>query len=413
LGAKRWRGRLAQIRLLVLDHEAPHETANIWYRKFFRRYAGRSALHRLSQAYLRGAVFALRRSRLLRRAMRRLEAIDTKGAAFHDALFEELPPDVVVVPSLGYFLADAYLIREARRRAVRTVGVMTNWDHTTSKGTSAATPDVGIVWGERSAEEARVHHDMAAEPVEIVGPAHYDHYYRPETFLDRGEFLRSLKLDPGRKTVLLAAMSPRPYPWNAPVLEILAKAAAEGTLGAPAQILFRLHPNHLALRNENAERWRAEMGAIDDIVAHYGTVVVQSPLWSDASDSFALEKDDAVNLANSILHSDVVVTVFSTLNLEAAILDRPLVNCAIYGHDRELGPEDRSILTITHLRSIFDCRNSRIAVTSQELVESVAAYIADPSKDRAERQHFVHTELGPIRAGAVDRLAAAVVRHMS
>lgn len=402
--------RLGQIRLMVLDRRAPHATADIWTRKFFAAYAALGLLHRVAQVYLRAAVAVLRRSRMLRRGLRALEA-RLERASLHADIFTTIPPDLVVVPSLGYFLHDAYLIREARERGVATLGVVTNWDHTTSKGMSGALPDAGLVWGRRSEEEARVHHDMAASAIEAVGPAHYDHYFDPATFEERAVFLLAAGLAPKRQTVLFAAMSPRPYLWNPRVLDILARAAAEGRFGRPTQILFRLHPNHLALRNQDPARWKEEMSAIKEIVAQYRCVAVQEPLWSDATDSFSLEAEDALRLANAIAHADAVVTVFSTLNLEAAILDRPTVNCALYGHDRSLGDDDRSVLQITHLENIFACGNSRIVETEDELVGAIADCLADPALDRDGRRRLIDAELGPWRGGGADRLAGAILRN--
>jgi hypothetical protein len=401
--------RLSQIRQCVLDPRGDAASAHFWQDDFLKRYTAISPLHRISQVYLRGATALLRRYPLLRKLLRRFEARFLR-CTLNAALFDKYRPSLVVVPGLGYFEVDSYMIREARAHGASTLGVVVNWDHTTSKGTSATTPDRGVVWGEKMREEAMIHHDMDAATVTIAGPAHYDHYFREETFISRKAFCAQHGLDPARKIILYAAMSPRPYPYNPEVVEHLAKIAAEFGDRVPSQVFVRLHPNYHQLRHERAAQWTEESRRFDAIAQQYGNVIVEAPeAQASNKETFDLSGDDAAVLANTLRHADVVVCFFSTLNLEAAIVDRPIINCCIYDwRGGGLGLGSR-VLELSHLQSMIRSDCSAVVFSADELRAEIQTALADPDQRRNQRKAFINSEIGMGDGHASRRTADAIL----
>jgi hypothetical protein len=412
LAARRGGGLLLQIRQCVLDTRLHHASADYWLGNFLHRYVNLGPLHRVSQYYFRGLVWLLRRSSLLRRLERRLEGFLVRSAVL-EPLMREFAPALLVTPSAGFFQVDVQLLREARRIGLPSMGIVTNWDHTTSKGTSGQLPNRVLAWGEVMREELEIHHDVPPENIDIVGPLHYDHYFETSCFVDRVTFCSHYSLDSSRKIVLYAGMSPRPYPWNPQVVEMLARGCTEGRYGVDAQLLVRLHPSHLQGETDWPEQWRRETDAYADITARYPHVVIETPVGQGGKGSFDLSSNDSGTLANLLHHADVVVCYFSTLNLEAAILDRPVVNCNIFKMQRGAHTDQRSVFSLSHLQGLLDTGSSRIADTEAELDEAVAAYLTNPTLDAPERRAMWQHLLGNHGGGAVNRAAHAILEQLN
>jgi CDP-glycerol glycerophosphotransferase (TagB/SpsB family) len=271
---------------------------------------------------------------------------------------------------------------------------------------SLANPDLAIVWGAKMRDEVIAHHDLPAERIREGGVPHYDLYFRPETFSSRQEFCRGHRLDPDRPIVLYAAMSPRRFPYNPAVVEILARTARALSPERPAQILVRLHPIYLGWRTENPTGWAAEEARFKAIAEENGNVALMLPKGRTGENgSFDLDEEDNRVLANCLQHSSLVVCFFSTLNLEAAILDKPIINCALFDLQRWLGPDNRTVLYPTHLTNLLRSRACRMAYTEDELRRYLGEYLADPKLDSAARASLWQAECGSLMGRSARRVA--------
>ena len=402
--------RLSQIRLCVLDPRGHDGSAKFWLAEFLKSYRRLGPLHKFSQIYIITITWLLRQNPYLRKGLRWFES-KLLNTRLHDQLFNEFKPCLVVVPSLGYFEVDSYLIREARNRGIPSIGIVVNWDHTTSKGTSSTLPDRALVWGKKMQDEVEIHHDMPHDAIEITGPAHYDHYFKPGTYVSRESFCSQRGLDPEKKIILYAAMSPRPYPYNPEIIELLAETCHDGGLNQSTQLFVRLHPNYHQLKFDKPEQWKTEYEKMQDLKARFKNLAIESPQVDAANkETFDLSGDDARTLANTLFHADLVVCFFSTLNLEAAIVDRPIVNCCIYDlRGGKLGKNSR-VLEVSHLQNLIKSKSSQIIFNAQALRESIRAELEDPSKRRAARKAFVTAEISLTDGCAVERAAKAILR---
>ena len=175
------------------------------------------------------ALRPLWRSRALRRALAWLEA-RLFTPALHGDVFDRWRPDLVVASSPGWFLPDALVLREARRRGLPTAAVVLAWDNPTNKGYRGADPDRTVVWSQRMADQLALHHDYPADRIEVGGVPHFDPY------------LRADELPVSRRAVRTAGAGsgPRADPVRRPLTGLLpaqcgggAGAGARGERGPP------------------------------------------------------------------------------------------------------------------------------------------------------------------------------------
>jgi CDP-glycerol glycerophosphotransferase (TagB/SpsB family) len=96
-------------------------------------------------------------------------------------------------------------------------------------------------------------------------------------------------------------------------------------------------------------------------------------------------------------YSDVFLTVYSTMVVETAVHDRPIVSVCIdaEGGWNTPGKFSLSLSEIgmwpTHLR-FREARAGRVAFNPAELKEAVNAYLRSPVLDAEQRQQFIRDE---------------------
>jgi CDP-glycerol glycerophosphotransferase (TagB/SpsB family) len=116
--------------------------------------------------------------------------------------------------------------------------------------------------------------------------------------------------------------------------------------------------------------------------------------------------EDVVHLLNSLAYTDILISTASTLNLEAAILDKPLISIAFDGtHVVAPALSTARYYGYEHLEPLVRLRGMKLATSRKELIDQVAAYIADPSRDREERKRIVDEVVWRADGKAGERVA--------
>lgn len=338
----------------------------------------------------------LRRSRPARRALVALQRRFTPH--IYRDLFERYRPSLVVASTAGWRL-DRYLLREAAWRGVPTASVVVGWDNPSSYSLPGAPVDFITCWSEIQKQELVLGSDWPPERVNISGIPIYDGYFRSEWKMPREEYFRLHNLDPDRK-LLAYACSFVSFSPNWQNVEALARLVNSGSLATPAQLLVRLHPNHFmdvhlfANERERIRRLAQEMPNV--------RVVEPVPLGGELG---YYSGEDMPEKTSMMAHADVFVTVYSTMVVEAAIHDRPIVSLCLdapggWKTERKYSlPLSRIGDWPTHQR-FRQSGAGRVALDETALREAVNSYLEDPTRDSAARRAFVEREVTFTDGGA-------------
>jgi hypothetical protein len=110
---------------------------------------------------------------------------------------------------------------------------------------------------------------------------------------------------------------------------------------------------------------------------------------------------------NALVHAAVVVNMSSTLTVDAAILDRPVI-CVAYDAvaDPQI-PEGRAWIYAhsPHYGPLVRTGGVRLIRNAAECVLAVEAYLRDPGLDRLGRRRIAAMVAGSADGGAGERLA--------
>jgi CDP-glycerol glycerophosphotransferase (TagB/SpsB family) len=187
------------------------------------------------------------------------------------------------------------------------------------------------------------------------------------------------------------------------LVDIVWRAATNGTLGRQAQVLVRLHP-------------RDELSAYEHLRDRAGLVIEKRfHTWSmEGRDEVNITEDDFLHLADTLYHCDVLVNIFSTVMIEASIFDKPVVNVAFDGYgDQPYLFSARRFPDYTHLQRVVATRGVRTAEDAGQLRELLRMYLDDPSIDAAGRRRLVEENCYRVDGRSGERQAAFLLETLA
>jgi CDP-glycerol glycerophosphotransferase (TagB/SpsB family) len=344
---------------------------------------------RLLMPFMKMFVCLMRRSKSARNWVRNSQL--RYSPDLYSDLFEKYKPDLVISSTPGWRL-DRYLLREAARKGVKTVAVVVGWDNPSSYSLPGAPVDWITCWSDRQVDELVEGDDWDPERVHIGGIPSYDGYFRKEWLFPRDEYFILHNLDPERK-LLGYACSFITFSPNYQNVEALAKLVAEDKLVEPCQLLIRLHPNHFL----NDPLFVGEREKIRQLAKDLPNVHVVEPVPLGGELGY-YSGEDMPEKTSMMAYSDVFLTVYSTMVVEAAIHDRPIVSMCIdapEGWNRK----DHFSLALSEIGEWPTHQRFRIAgagrviFNSDQLKEAIDEYLRNPENGSENRRRFIQDEV--------------------
>jgi hypothetical protein len=162
----------------------------------------------------------------------------------------------------------------------------------------------------------------------------------------------------------------------------------------PSQLLIRLHPSHF---QDKPKIFAEERERIFALEKQYPNVHVVKPIALGGSLGY-YGGEDMDEKSSMMAHSDVLVTVYSTMVVETAVHDTPIVAAVIdvpggWNKPRKFSLSLKKIGNWPTHKRFRDAKAGRVAQNESELCDILNAYLKDPSLDAAERKKFIEDEI--------------------
>jgi hypothetical protein len=306
----------------------------------------------------------------------------------YDDLFEQYQPDMVVAATPGWRL-DRYLLREAAARDIKTATVIVGWDNTSSYSLPGAPVDWATCWSQIQKQEMVMGSDWNPERINIGGIPSYDRYINRSWLMPKDEYFRIHGLVPDRRLISYASsfVSFSPDTQN---IETLAHLVSEDRLSKPSQLLIRLHPTHYIDQPHYAQ----ERLKIQKLAAELSHVHIVEPI-SLGGEMGYYSGEDMPEKSSMMAYSDVMVTVYSTMVVEASLHNTPVISLVI---DSAEGWSGRFTLPLSKIsgwpthRRFRESNAGREAGNETDLLNALNYYLDDPDADKDSRKAFLERE---------------------
>jgi CDP-glycerol glycerophosphotransferase (TagB/SpsB family) len=267
------------------------------------------------------------------------------------------------------------------------------WDNPSSYAIRGASLDYAICWSQLQKDELVYGSDWDPACVHIGGIPSYDGYFRKQWQHSKEEYFKLHNLDPNRKLISYACSFVHFAP-NYPNVEALAKLVSSNDLMEASQLLIRLHPSHFQDKPKIFTEERERIFALEKKYPHVH-VVKPVPLGGSLGYYGGEDMDEKSSM---MAHSDVLVTVYSTMVVETAVHDTPIVAAVIdvpggWNQPKKFSLSLKKIGNWPTHKRFRDAKAGRVASNEQELCDVINLYLQNPALDAAERRKFIEDEI--------------------
>lgn len=313
----------------------------------------------------------------------------------YEDILDKYKPDLVLSGTAGW-RNDRYLLREAKIHKIKTGMFVIGWDNPSCNGLPGAPVQYANVWSSIHKWELNSGLDWPQDRIHIGGIPLYDNYLSGKWQIGREEYFRFHELDPHKKLIVFVATALSITP-NFHIIEGLVKMIREKAFNEPVQLLIRLHPNHF----KPVKRYIKEREAIFKLTKRVPDVHVVSPK-ALAGDLPRYSGEDFEEKASMLAYCDLMISIYSTMVLEASLHDKPIISACINipegWPDAYWIPLDEVPGWPTATR-VVACHASQTALTFKQLHEQINAYLQNPALDREGRKKFARQELTFLKDG--------------
>lgn len=319
-------------------------------------------------------------------------------------VFDKHNPDLVIVTRVLNYSIDYALMRRAAKEKVPVVSLVSSWDNLTSKAFFPFALEKLVVWNHVLKDEAIDLFEFPEDKIFVSGIPRYDVFFREGTFSDRETFFKKFNLDPKKKLIvygtgsantgrtILDPVSPEPD-----INEYIADQIKEGKITESTQLLVRLHPQ------AKPEQYQKLIDR-EDVFVHIpgNKAEFQDRLFSI---------NDDIELGESMMHADVIVNLASTVTIDAAVFDTPII-CVNFDFRGER-PEKISVKRLyffDHYAKLKQTDGFDLANSKEELISQINRAIEDTTHLAENRRQIIEQQCVFTDGKSGERVANHILR---
>jgi hypothetical protein len=301
------------------------------------------------------------------------------GNRYYSRYFAYYRPSLVFLAHI-FDESEIDLLREARRRRITTVGFINSWDKLSIRGALRLLTDYFVVFNHIVKKELV---DLGYAPekrIFVGGIPQYDHYALPAT-VSRSAFMQRLGFSETSRLLVYASMGRTFSDSDWLIIDKLHELNKAQIFGPCVEILVRFQPNDFI-----DER---ELKARPELVYDYPGTRFTAKRGID----WDMNKSDLEHLRNTLTHMDVLLSYASSIVVDAAFYDKPIINIdfeLIKFVDPRKSPT--RYYAMDHYSKALATGAIKMAGSESALIEAVKGYLNEPSLDRDARARLVREQ---------------------
>ncbi len=314
---------------------------------------------------------------IIRKLARYLDFVLVKDNTYSQ-YFDKYNPDLVFLAHL-FDEPEVNLLREAKRRKVKTIGYINSWDKVTSRCILRLLPDKAIVFNDIVKEEMINHNEMHENDIFVSGLPQYDYFYSDESnFLNREDFFKKIGISADKQLIVYASMGRAFSTSDWDMIDFLQKLVESDRLNKKCDLLVRFQPNDFVDEIEIKKRAYLKY---DQPGIRFG---------SKRGVDWDMNHADLSHLYATLKHMSILVCYASSISVDAAVFDKPIINI-----NYEIKENNIMLKSPTqhynseHYRNALKTGAIDLVNSENELIESINSYLNNPLIKTKERQKLV------------------------
>lgn len=315
-------------------------------------------------------------------------------------IFDKYKPDLVFVANL-FSEHEIHIVREAKRRNIKTLGLINSWDRVTARSVLRLVPDKLVVFNDLVKGEVIEHNGIGRDRIFVSGIPQYDKYFTG-SYTQRDEFLRKKGLDPQNKLIVFSPQGGTFSDSDWDIIDLMRRLLTEGRFGNDVSILVRFPPNDYF--DPEAIARRPNM-----IYDYPGTrfSIIKGTDWD-------MTPEELQNLIDTLYHMSLIVTYASSISVDAAVFDKPVININF-----ELRKSDSPFKTPTryyaktHYQKALKTGGIQLVNNEEELVKWVNIYLNDSSVDSENRKRLIMEQCVYLDGKSGERIGNFILEYLN
>ncbi len=303
-------------------------------------------------------------------------------AKLYTDVFEKYKPDQVIVTRVLNYSNDYPVMRTALKYNVPVIALVSSWDNLTSKAFFPFALYKLVVWNDVMKNEAIDLFQYPESDIFVSGIPRYDALLNNEIYRTKVQFLQSMGANINKKLITYATgskttgrtkvdtKSPEPE-----IVKYIAQCICDDII-SNSQLLVRLHP-------------QADVSEYKSLL-DMENVILQVPGEKSGFQDRLFSNADDIELGELMKHSDVVVNLASTITIDAALFDTPIIciNFDFFGQ-RKLKDSVKKFYQFDHYAKLAMTKGFTLANSSDDLIKNITYQLAHPKNLKKERLDIV------------------------
>ena len=331
------------------------------------------------------------KSKILYRLLSALHSARLGVATEIPDIFKQYKPSMMFATNPTAMLEHDFL-KYAKKVGIPTVGMIHSWDDLTTEGRIVVPLDRYFVWNQVMKEELIKLHGASENQISVTGIPQFDPYADSISARDKEHFLLEENLSPNKRTVLFATSAGGDTPEEPEILERLVNALNK-THPEDIQFLVRIH-------------------RLDD-VGRYATITAPNVKFqvpgariAHLDDQRLMEQSDLLRLRDTLAYTDVLVNTASTISIDAAALDKPVVNIKFDLHKTDYIHSVRRYFDMIHYKPFIGSQATCLATSFDEMLAMIERYLDNPKLEHEQRSNLAETMCYKVDGKSADRISS-------
>lgn len=343
--------------------------------KIWERYVNRPIYQRLGGEAVKMFLKIVKAETFLR-WIEDLDMKINKSDELSEVFTSRRPMLLFATHASSYF--EELLFRSALEHRVRVVFMILSWDHLSSKIILNRRYHSIFAWNNLTKSEILQTYSLYKEgQIKVVGVPQYDIYeIKPD--ITYKEWCRIYGLNPDKRTILFSTMPQVRHDQQHIILENMLKTIADGKkLPKDLQILIKCHPF------DNTDKY-------DQLLGKYPVSIhkTQLPIGASQENWFPSNRETIIS-RDCLFFCNININIFSTVTLEAAYFDKPIIHIAFDPFPVQNRIPCREYYNFDHFKNITEMKAAKMVYGYEDLYNAINDYLTHPDINRTERKELL------------------------
>jgi hypothetical protein len=292
----------------------------------------------------------------------------------YEFFLKEITPDLVFNTSHIHNVISLDLMYAVKKLKIKSATFLFSWDNLTSQGRILPSYDIYFTWNQKIKEDLlRLYPAIQKQNVFVTGTPQFDFHFNDD-FIDSKEKLYDfLKISYDKKIILYSTGMAYYTPKEHVIVKEIEKVLRN--INDDLQLVVRIYA-----KDNNTEYYKLRENNKSIIIPdHFWELNYLTPTIKD------------ITLFNSLInHCSIGINVASTVSLDLAILNKPVINIAFNPPGENIYPNNyEKIYDFDHYKTIIDSGAISLVKNTDELERVIIKYLEQPGWKENERNRLV------------------------